>query len=111
MRGDRERLEDILDMCAKLREHAAGRAETLDANPVLLAAVQRWIEIMGEAAAGVSNELREAHRDVPWRGAIGTRNVLAHGYFDVDLNIIREVIERDVPDLEEKISQILEEEL
>jgi uncharacterized protein with HEPN domain len=111
VRGDRERLEDILEMCAKLREHAGGRADTLDANPVLLAAVQRWIEIMGEAAAGVSNKLREAHPDVPWRGAIGTRNVLAHGYFDVDLEIIQQVIERDVPDLEEKVSKILKEEL
>ncbi len=73
MRTDRERLEDILDMCSQLREHVASRAGSLDEDPVLLAASQRWIEILGEAAAGLSEDLRAAHPDVPWRGAIGMR--------------------------------------
>lgn len=109
MRGDRERLEDILEMCRNLREHIGPRVESLADDPVLLAAAQRWIEILGEAAAGISEELRAANPSVPWRGAIGMRNILAHGYFHVDLDVLRGVIERDAPQLEEQISALLEE--
>jgi uncharacterized protein with HEPN domain len=76
---------------------------------VLLAASQRWIEILGEAAAGLSTEFRAAHPEVPWRGAIGMRNILAHGYFELDLAILRAVLERDAPVLERDITAILQE--
>jgi uncharacterized protein with HEPN domain len=60
-------------MCSKLQENVATRACSLGDDPVLLGAAQRWIEILGEAAAGLSPELRAAHPDVPWRGVIGMR--------------------------------------
>ncbi len=109
MRSDSERLEDILEMCRNLREHVLPRVNSLSTDPVLLAATERWIEILGEAMAGVSAELRAEHPDVPWREAIATRNILAHGYFGVDLSAVRGVVERDVPQLELKVTAILEE--
>lgn len=108
MRGDRERLEDMLEMCRNLREHIDS-PDALATDPVLLAASQRWIEILGEAAAGLSTEFRAAHPEVPWRGAIGMRNILAHGYFELDLAILRAVLERDAPVLERDITAILQE--
>ena len=43
------------------------------------------LQIIGEAAARVSNELREKHPEVAWGGMIGIRHVLVHGYFETDV--------------------------
>ena len=64
MRSDRERLEDILERCRLLREHVLPRIEDLDSDPVLSAATHHWIQIIGEAAANVSAELRATHPEV-----------------------------------------------
>lgn len=109
MRSDRERLEDILEMCRHLREQVAGRKDELAVDPVLQAAAQRWIEIIGEAAANVSTELRSARPEVPWSSAIGMRNILIHGYFHLDLEVVWRVVERDAPEIERLVSGILEE--
>ncbi len=96
-------------MCRLLREHVAGRTETLPSDPVLFAAAQRWIEIIGEASSNVSSTLRARHPEVAWQEAIGARNILIHGYFHLDLDILREVVDRDLPELERRIESILDE--
>lgn len=47
------------------------------------AAVERYLEVIGEAARGVSRTFREEHPEVPWREIIGQRNIIAHMYYDV----------------------------
>ena len=49
------------------------------------------------AATHLSDELRSAHPEIPWREIIGTRVILAHAYFHVDQDIIGDVVTRDVP--------------
>jgi hypothetical protein len=61
-------------------EHAADERKLAD-DPVVQAAAQRWIEVIGEAASHVSDELKLAHPDVAWREISGIRVILAHGYF------------------------------
>lgn len=109
MRSDRERLEDILERCNLLREHVAGRTEQLQTDPMLLAATHYWILIIGEAAAKVSSEFQRNHPEVPWRNAIGMRNILVHGYFHVDLDVMVDVVERDAPALAAHASRLLQE--
>ena len=96
MRSDRDRLLDMLEMCDLLIAHASDD-ETLATDPVVQAAAQRWIEVLGEAATHLSEELRSAHPEIPWREIIGTRVILAHAYFHVDQDIIGDVVKRDVP--------------
>ena len=96
-------------MCGLLRDHVSGRTDALASDPVLLAAAQRWIEIIGEAVANISPALRAAHPQIPWQEAIGTRNILIHGYFHLDLDILREVVDHDLPELERQIQAIVEE--
>jgi uncharacterized protein with HEPN domain len=99
----------MLEMCRLLRQEVARAEQRFRVDPVLQAAVQRWLEIIGEAAAGLSAELRDAHPDVPWRDVIGMRQVLAHGYFHVDLDIVWRVVERDLPELEQRVRRMLDE--
>jgi uncharacterized protein with HEPN domain len=89
-------LLDMVEMCDLLIAHASDD-ETLATDPVVQAAAQRWIEVLGEAATHLSEELRSAHPEIPWREIIGTRVILAHAYFYVDQDIIGDVVKRDVP--------------
>lgn len=109
MRGDRERLEDMLEVCQLIRTEITGRSDELRSHPVLQAAAQRWIEIIGEAAANVSENLRQQHPELPWRGVIGMRNILIHGYFHLDVDAISRVVDHDIPAFGAAITSILEE--
>jgi uncharacterized protein with HEPN domain len=66
---------------------------------VLVLALTRLLEIAGEAARHISRSLQEQHGAIPWREIAGTRDRLIHGYFDVDLDIIWEILSEDLPKL------------
>ena len=69
----------------------------------------RWVEIIGEAARGLSEELRKAHPEVPWRQMIAMRNVLIHGYFDIDVDLVWSVAHNDLPKLGAQVRAIVGE--
>ncbi len=59
--------------------------------------VLKSVEIVGEAAAHVSEDARRANPDIPWREIVGMRNRLVHVYFDIDLPLVWDTVRRDVP--------------
>lgn len=65
--------------------------DELQADERTSLALERAIEILGEAASKVPQELRDQLSDLPWREMIGTRNRLAHGYFATELFILHEI--------------------
>ncbi len=73
------------------------------------AAVIEMIQIIGEASKNISEDFRSKYPDIPWRQMARTRDKLIHGYFSVDLNLTWDVIRKDIPDLKEKISKIINE--
>ncbi len=97
----------MIEMCDLLIRYASDRA-TLASDPVVQAAAQRWIEVLGEAASHVSEETKSAHPNIPWRDIIGTRVILAHAYFHIDQDIIGQVIDRDVPALRSHLQVIVD---
>lgn len=87
---------------------AAGRQRAdLDADRQLAFALVKAIEIVGEAAARVSEPAREAHPQIPWSQIVGMRNVLVHVYFDIDHDQLWETVVRDLPPLTAALEQIL----
>lgn len=72
-------------------------------------AVLRNMEIMGEAAKGLSTELKEKHPDVPWKGMAGIRDRLIHHYFGVNLDIVWDIAHTELPALKPKVHAILQE--
>ena len=78
-------------------------------NRLLQDGVIRQLEVMGEAARNLSDDLRNEYPQIPWRQMIGLRNRMAHAYFNVDLQIVWEIVRGDIPDPKEKIERILNE--
>ena len=74
---------------------------------MLLFAVVRAVEVLGEAASKVTAETRERHADLPWRAASSMRNRFIHGYFDIDREIVWVTVTAELPALVKKLSLIL----
>jgi uncharacterized protein with HEPN domain len=70
-------------------------------------AVVRALEIMGEATKRLPINIRQRYPDVPWRGMAGMRDRIIHGYDNVDLQIVWDVVKRDIPRIKPRIQQIL----
>jgi uncharacterized protein with HEPN domain len=84
----------------------------LDANSLLgdkrtQYAVVRAVEVVGEAASKVSPETRATLTDVPWRQVVGMRNILIHGYTDLDLALVVKVVRAHLPNLIALIAEII----
>ena len=98
----------MLSAARKILRYAEGTTrETLPAIPMRLDAVLYEIVVLGEAARRLSEEIRAAHPEVPWREIIGMRSIITHGYDQVDDDELWQVIERDLPDLMSKLEKIL----
>ena len=67
------------------------------------------MQIIGEAAGSVSRELKDQYPEVLWSEIVGTRNILVHIYFDIDLDITWSVVEKDLPILKDQVKSILKE--
>jgi uncharacterized protein with HEPN domain len=86
-----------------------GRTDpTCKKDRILELALVRLIEIVGEAAARVSPEGCRKYSGVPWPQIIGMRNRLVHGYDQVDLDVLWDTIEHDLPPLVSELERILE---
>ena len=105
---DLVRLREMADAAKKIIAFSKGRTRTdLDGDEMYALAIVRLLEIIGEAAKGVSESIRERYTDVPWSQIAGTRDRLIHGYFSVDYDIVWAVIARDLPPLITKLETIL----
>ncbi|MBN2211363.1 MAG: DUF86 domain-containing protein [Sedimentisphaerales bacterium] len=83
--------------------------EDLNNNRQLSLALVRLLEIIGEAANGVSESLRNEHEHIPWKGMAGMRNRLIHGYWDINLDIVWQTIQQDLPLLASQLEVLLKD--
>lgn len=80
---------------------------SLDLDRMLVLALIKDIEIVGEAASRVSKETQQAAPEVPWARITGMRNRLIHAYFDINLDILWQTVSRDLPELSAKLKQVI----
>lgn len=70
-------------------------------------AVVRRLEIIGEAIRNLPSDFIETHETIPWQDIVGMRNKLIHKYFGVDLELVWNVIEKDLSPLKQQITEII----
>ena len=100
------RLRHILDASYKIINFADKRKRgELDKDEMLISALIRQIEIIGEAATKISNDVREQLPEIPWRSMIGMRNMLIHMYDDVNLDTVWYTIRFSIPKLIEDLEK------
>jgi uncharacterized protein with HEPN domain len=91
--------EDILTSIDKIERYVTDLDfDEFAGNEVLIDAVVRNLEIIGEASRNIPEEVQERYPEVPWKRMIGLRNIVIHKYFEVDLNIVWEIITKNLPD-------------
>lgn len=106
-RDERLYLSDLLAAIDRILTYTTdGEAQFLG-DPKTQDAVVRNLEVIGEAARGVSRETREAHPEVPWRQIAGTRDRIIHGYFNVSLKVVWDIVGNDLPNLRDAVAAIL----
>jgi uncharacterized protein with HEPN domain len=102
-------LHDSLDYAEKAESFLTGApsAEALRKDERTLFAVVRTLEVIGEAAKRIPEDLRQKHPEVPWRGMTGMRDKVVHGYFGVDAEVVWRTVREDLPPLRKAISALL----
>lgn len=105
---DSVRLKHILDAANEAMSLCQSRnRQELDTDRMLNLSLVRLLEIVGEAAAGISDEFRQAHPNIPWHQMTAMRNRLIHGYFDINLDVVWQTVTKDLPPLIEQIKSII----
>lgn len=82
--------------------------EDLDQDRLLNLALTRLLEVIGEAANRVPYEIQAKYPELPWFEMISLRNRLIHGYDSVDFDILWVIVRQDLPDLIQKLQNILD---
>jgi len=109
MRNDSQRLLDIKEAIENIKKYSVKGRDTFEKEEL----VQNWIvhhlQIIGEAAAKISDDFQQQHPDIPWLKIIGMRNILVHNYFCIDIDAVWAVVESDIVQLEQQIGLLLQE--
>lgn len=107
-KGDLLYLGHMLDMAKKAVEKTKGiNREAYDSDENLRLALTHLMQIIGEAARRVSAETQREHPEIPWTNIIGMRNIVVHDYFQVDEDIVWDVVTQDLPPLVAALERIV----
>jgi uncharacterized protein with HEPN domain len=108
-RSDKLLLEDMLSAIDQIEKYLEGISfEDFCHDQMRQDAVVRRLEVIGEAARFLSEDFRSRYPQIPWQDIIGMRHKLAHDYFEVDLRVVWDTVQFDLPQLKLWLQEILE---
>ena len=103
MRIEEDLLMDILDAIAAIEKYTSPEMENSESEELIQVWVLHHLQIIGEACGAMPQNFKDKNPSIPWKGIIGMRNILVHHYFSIDPELVREMVQRDIPVLKEKI--------
>ena len=104
-----ELVRHIFDECTFILLHTGTKTfEVVTDDKVLMRALERSIEIIGEASKKIDDEFKSFYPHIEWKKMAGTRDHLIHNYMGIDYDIFWDIIQNKIPDLHHFIQEILE---
>lgn len=104
-------LDDILESIEKIESYTKGISEEeFSRNTETQDAVLRRLAIIGEAVKHLPEDLKEKHKQIPWKQIAGARDIFVHEYFGVGIERVWEAIHEDLPDLKTLVNKLLTKE-
>ena len=103
-------LQDIAEAIDRIQLYLEGVArDEFETNQMRLDAVIRNLQIIGEAVKKIPDSIQKKYPNIPWREIAGLRNRVTHAYFNVDINIIWDVVQSELPILKPQVQRIIKE--
>lgn len=101
-------IKHILEAISKIEKYIGDVSyDEFSKNDMVVDAVVRELEIIGEASRNISQELKDKHPDLPWRESSGMRNFLIHEYFGVNAKTVWDTCRLDLPGLKKQIEGLI----
>lgn len=107
MRDHKLYLDDILEAIKRIEKYAKGMTlAKLKKNSLVMDAIVHNLEIIGEAVKNIPAEVKEKHSEVEWKKIAGLRDILAHEYFGIDLEVVWDIVKNKLKVLKIQVSRI-----
>jgi uncharacterized protein with HEPN domain len=104
-------LEDILKSMLRISEYIDGiKIADFKKNYMIVDAVVRNFEIIGEASRNIPSTIQKKHPEIPWKKMYGLRNLISHEYFGIDYEMLWEIASVNLPQNIKDLKRIIEEE-
>lgn len=98
----------ILESINEIENNVAGMSESKFSRSITIQdATVRRLEIIGEAVRNFPDSFRKKYAKIPWKKIAGLRDVLIHGYFSVDMELVWKIVNKDIPKLKKQITNLL----
>jgi len=102
-------MQDILDSIERIETYIKGLSfQKFSQNQMVIDAVVRNFEIIGEASKKLPAKIKSLHPEIPWKEMAGMRNKMTHEYFGVDLKIVWKTAKQSLPDLKKSLENIFQ---
>ncbi|MFH1442117.1 MAG: DUF86 domain-containing protein [Candidatus Omnitrophota bacterium] len=108
MRDYKLYLDDIVIAIKKIEKYSRNLSlQRLKKESLIIDGIARNLEIIGEAAKNIPHTVKENYPDIEWKKIAGLRDILAHEYFGIDIDVLWDIVKNKLPDLKKKVYHIL----
>jgi uncharacterized protein with HEPN domain len=107
MRDNLERLQDIWEAIERIQKYVPSSKIIFDEQELIQTWIVYHLQILGEAARAISKDFKTDHGEIPWRELGDLRNLTIHEYFRINLEVIWDIVQNDIPPLKKQIETIL----
>lgn len=109
-RDYRAYLKDIFESVNKIEKYTKRLSfDDFEDDGLIQDAVVRNLEIIGEAAKNIPEEVKKKKSDVEWKKIAGLRDILVHAYFGIDAEVVWDIVKNKIPELKKRITELLAE--
>jgi uncharacterized protein with HEPN domain len=107
MKDNAKLLQDMVEAISSIETYSVSLYDAFVEDEKTQDAIMFNLIVMGEAANQITDEFQEKHPEIPWSSIIGTRNVIVHGYDQVKLQIVWDIIHKNLQSLKESLINLL----